>query len=133
MNMLSALRGHLGKKAPPPGLRVLVTGSRRYRDLALVRTFVEALPPDATVISGGASGPDSMAVNTARRLGLAVEVYTPDYEAYGGRDAPLIRNDAMVASRPDFCMAFWDGSSRGTKYTFERVRRAGIPLRVITP
>jgi hypothetical protein len=42
------------------GLRYLVTGSRDWGDWALVRRFVDALPPGSTVIHGDARGADRM-------------------------------------------------------------------------
>jgi hypothetical protein len=42
------------------GLRYLVTGSRDWSDWALVRRFVDVLPPGSTVIHGDARGLDTM-------------------------------------------------------------------------
>jgi SLOG family YspA-like protein len=47
---------------------------------------------------------------------------------YAGHD----RNTAMVASGPDVCVAFWRGSSPGTRDCATKAEKAGIPTRRIT-
>lgn len=105
------------------GVRVAIVGSRNYHNLRAVAEYVETLPSDTTVVSGGAVGVDTTAAVAARRRGLIVEEHLPNYAKYG-RSAPLIRNGDIVA-HADFVAAFWDGHSRGTKNAIERAERLG--------
>lgn len=73
--------------------------------------------PITEVISGGAKGYDTMAALWATLRGIAVTELRPDYEKHG-RTATFIRNRAIV-DRADVVVAFWDGKSRGTKYTLD--------------
>lgn len=73
--------------------------------------------PITEVISGGAKGYDTMAALWATLRGIAVTEMRPDYEKHG-RAATFIRNRAIV-DRADVVVAFWDGKSRGTKYTLD--------------
>ena len=73
--------------------------------------------PIIEVISGGAKGYDTMAAAWARLRGIAVTELRPDYQKHG-RAATFIRNRAIVDSA-DIVVAFWDGKSRGTKYTID--------------
>lgn len=103
--------------------RVAIVGSRDWTDLRQVREFVGTLPIGTVVVSGGARGVDKATADAARARGLGVEEHLPDYARYG-RSAPLIRNGDIVA-RADFVVAFWDGTSRGTKDAIDRAERLG--------
>lgn len=88
------------------------------------------LPPGVTeILSGGARGIDRCAEACARRLGLPLRVFLPDYEHYG-RGATHRRNRQM-AEACDSLLAIWDGQSRGTQSTIQHARRLGRPVRVV--
>ncbi len=68
------------------------------------------------IVSGGAIGIDSLAKNWAFRHKIEYIEFKPNYEIWG-KQAPLERDKDMV----DFCdvvIAFWDGVSSGTQFTF---------------
>jgi ABC-type Fe3+-hydroxamate transport system substrate-binding protein len=88
------------------------------------------VPKGSTVIHGGARGVDIWADAFAWDLDLHVETWKPDWDAYG-KAAGLIRNRAMLNSKPDLVLAFWNGSSRGTLDTIEQAKKKGIPCEVI--
>lgn len=105
-------------------MRIAIVGSRNYANLRRVCEYVETLPSDTIVVSGGAAGVDTTAAVAARKRGLTVEEHLPNYKLYG-RHAPIIRNGDIVANA-DFVAAFWDGKSRGTKNTIDRAEGLGI-------
>jgi len=84
----------------------------------------------STVIHGGASGADTMAGDAALLLGCPVVVFLPDWEKYGKR-AGFVRNDEMLDEGPDLVIAFWNQTSKGTKYTIDKARERGIETKVI--
>ncbi len=86
--------------------------------------------PDGTdcIVSGGARGIDRCAADYARRHSLQLIEFLPDYEQYGRR-APLIRNMDIVREC-DMLIAFWDGKSRGTKFTLNEAKKQGKPFKV---
>ena len=110
-------------------MKVAIVGSRGYRNLEEVRQFVRECERSTTIVSGGASGVDSVAVDEARRLGMTYEVHLPDWAVHG-RAAGAIRNRVIVESA-DEIVAFWDGVSKGTKITIDMARAAGKPLRIV--
>jgi pimeloyl-ACP methyl ester carboxylesterase len=112
-------------------MRVAIVGSREYPNLADVRQFVWEQERDTVIVSGGASGVDSVAVAEARRLGMPYEVYLPDWQKHG-RSAGAIRNRQIVEAA-DEVAAFWDGTSRGTAITIEMAKAAGKRLRIFQP
>lgn len=109
-------------------MKVAVVGSRSYRDLDEVRDFVRNLPSDAVVVSGGALGVDTAAIETASEVGLAHIVFHPNRKKHGKRAGPL--RNALIVETADEIHAFWDGVSRGTKSTINQAKKAGKPLTV---
>ena len=81
------------------------------------------------VISGGAKGYDTMAALWATLRGIAVTELRPDYKKHG-RAATFIRNRAIV-DRADVVVAFWDGKSRGTKYTIDYAEKKNIDIIIV--
>ena len=81
------------------------------------------------IVSGGARGIDKCAESYAKEKGLRVTLFLPDYERYG-RGAPIVRNKQIV-DYADVIIAFWDGSSRGTKSVIDYCEKMGKECRVI--
>lgn len=68
-------------------MRVAVIGSR-----SILTTEIGDYISDADeIVSGGAIGVDSCAAEYAKRNGLRLRVFLPQYEKYG-RAAPIVRN-----------------------------------------
>lgn len=113
---------------------VLVCGSRTWTDRQLVdRELCEFLRDRfATILHGGAKGADSMADEIAHENGFDTKVMLADWKRYG-RSAGCIRNDEMLDEGPDLVLAFWDGSSHGTKHTIDQAITRGIPVKIIFP
>lgn len=107
-------------------MRLAIIGSRTCPpiDIASYLPFV----PD-TIVSGGAKGADTYAKEYALKNGIPIIEFLPDYKKYG-RKAPLIRN-MQIVDNCDFLLAFWDGTSRGTKFTIDYAEKGGVPIQVI--
>ena len=75
------------------------------------------------IVHGGAMGVDSIADSWAKANNLETIVYEPNYKIYG-KSAPLVRDEEMVEFA-DVTIAFWDGKSKGTKYTFDFAKKIG--------
>jgi hypothetical protein len=111
-------------------LRVLVTGSRDWSQHVLLKQRLAELPRGSSIIHGGARGADQSAGQAARALGIPETAYPADWRGKG-KAAGIIRNLAMLDTKPDLVLAFWDGQSTGTKHTIDEARRRGIPVEVI--
>ena len=107
-------------------MRLAIIGSRTCPpvDIASYLPFV----PD-TIVSGGAKGADTYAKEYALKNGIPIIEFLPDYKKYG-RKAPLIRN-MQIVDNCDFLLAFWNGTSPGTKFTVDYAGKRGVPNRVI--
>jgi hypothetical protein len=113
-------------------MKVLVTGSRTWRDARSIRERLMALPEGTEVIQGGAGGADFIAGSVACALEMPVRTFRARWPLYGKR-ADILRNLQMLDEQPDLVLAFWDGKSRGTKHTIDEARKRGIPVEVIGP
>ena len=106
-------------------MKVAVIGSRGLR----VDDLRNYLPPETTeIVSGGAKGVDASARDYARKCGLKLTEYLPEYSRYG-RAAPLKRNITIIENA-DLVLAFWDGRSRGTKYVIDNCTQRNIPVKI---
>jgi hypothetical protein len=112
------------------GLRVLVCGSRDWKDERAIRERLERLPRGTTVIHGGARGADRTAGVLARGLGFAVEEYPADWSH--GRRAGIMRNLEMLDTKPDLVLAFWKDASRGTGHVVTEALAREIDVEIFT-
>jgi hypothetical protein len=112
--------------------RVLVCGGRDFsseKDRELLFDFLDQLKVtfgEILVISGGARGADTLAVEWAMSREQDYEVYLADWKKHG-RGGGHIRNQRMLdEGRPDLVVAFPGG--RGTADMTSRANAAGVSL-----
>ncbi len=106
-------------------MKVLVCGSRDWKDVSKIVERLCLLPEGTVVIQGDARGADLLAKDAATKMGLAVESFPADWDRYGRKAGP-IRNRKMLDQKPSLVIAFHDNlaQSRGTIDTiFEAIRR----------
>ena len=106
--------------------KLLIAGSRGITDIDISKYIPDRVE---LIMSGGAKGIDTLAEQYADKHKLSKLIIRPDYNAYG-RNAPLIRNKAMVAMC-DEVLVFWDGKSRGTKFTIDCAKERERKITVI--
>lgn len=111
-------------------MRVIVCGSRRWRDRDAISDRLFELPPDSVIVHGNAAGADRIAHQEAQKLGLLVEPHPADWQQHGKAAGP-IRNRAMARMGADLCIAFWDGASKGTAHMIGEAEASGIPVQVV--
>ena len=113
-------------------MKVAVVGSRHFPEMDRVRQFVEHLPAGAIVVTGGASGVDAAAGQAARDRALGLIKLPPRFEESTDPAASARRNQELVDSA-DVLVAFWDGTSQGTRRTVERALDSGREVHVFLP
>jgi hypothetical protein len=117
----------------PFPIRIGIVGSRSFADAALLASVMEdytrynALPN--LIVSGGARGADTLALAWATAQGIPTLVLPPDTARFGKR-AFFIRNCAIVRYST-LLIAFWDGESKGTKFTLAEAKRQGVQAMVV--
>ena len=115
------------------GMKVIVAGSRDFKDYALLKEFLDKLVifrSDFTeIVSGTASGADKFGERYAQEHNLAIKRFPADWEKYG-KAAGHIRNRQM-AEYADACVVFWDGQSKGSVNMAKVARELKLPLVVV--
>jgi hypothetical protein len=121
-------------------MRLLVCGGRDYYNHQKVNEEIPKalnwestddmetwLPPkDTVIISGGAKGADSLAIDWAVIHWCKFEEYKANWEN-DGKGAGPVRNQRMLdEGKPDKVLAFPGG--KGTADMIRRAKRAGIPV-----
>ena len=117
-------------------MNIAIVGSRTFPQLKLVEWFIRDLPLGVRIISGGAIGVDSAAVEYARQRGLETEVCLPDLngckERYEFTRRYYARNEKIV-TEADLVVAFTEKDKGGTWDTIKRAHKIGKPFKVIKP
>lgn len=117
--------------------KMAVVGSRTVDDKAKIfleidkeRKEIEKLGDDSLLmVSGGASGPDSIAQEYAKEHGLPILIIYPDWKTFGKKAGP-VRNEA-IAQICTRMLAFWDKKSKGTRNVIDTAKQLGRRVRVI--
>lgn len=111
-------------------MKIAVIGSREFKDKKLVEeVLIKELTPLATeVITGGAWGVDTWAEEFCEKDCTPCEVIRPinptnklDY---------LFRNVEII-TKADLIIAFWDGTSRGTKFVIDYAKARNKEVKII--
>ncbi len=110
-------------------MRVAIVGSRRYSEPSRVTEYVNALPPKASIITGSASGVDAAATRAARAKGIPVQVIPASFEELANVSMSAARNQRLIDAC-DVLVAFWDGTSTGTRVTIDRALDSGKEVHV---
>lgn len=110
-------------------MRVLVTGSRYWDDYSYMYAVLsEHIEAGDTLISGTARGADQMAESMWEHYRLPIERYPANWSL--GRGAGLLRNEQMVDTDPDICIAFFKVGARntGTTHCANYAQKKGVSV-----
>ena len=107
-------------------MKLLVVGSRSITSFDLSPYITSDYH---TIISGGASGVDTLAEIYADEHRLSKYIIRPRYELYK-RSAPLKRNEEMI-DMADAVLIIWDGKSKGTEHSIKYAKKMQKPLTVV--
>lgn len=115
-------------------MNLMVCGGRDFNDRNLLFSTLDELITkngwtDIIVLEGEAKGADALAKDYVRDRNYLFKPYPADWKNWGKAAGP-IRNKAMVEDC-DYCVAFWDGQSRGTKSSIDFCKQIGKPCKVV--
>jgi len=113
-------------------MRVIIAGGRYFDDYDLLKKKVDSILKKSTnieIISGMATGADSLGLNYAKEKGYKTIEMPANWDKYG-KSAGYRRNEDM-ASIADACIIFWDGESKGTKHMIDLAKQYNLQLRII--
>ena len=117
-------------------MNIGIVGSRRWKNRAAIESLVKTLPPNTTVVSGGARGVDSWAAEFSRKRGLKVKEFLPDLPSNGNprweyTKAYHARN-RQIAEYSHVVYAFVAPDRKGgTENTIKHAKELGVPVNII--
>ena len=113
-------------------MKVIIAGSRNFNDYNLLKTSCDNLLTQFTnieIVSGTARGADKLGERYAREKGYDIKQFPANWDKHG-KSAGYIRNDEM-AQYSDMLIAFWDGTSKGTKHMIDLANKRGIKVEIV--
>ncbi len=126
-------------------MKIIVAGSRSITDYKVVAAAMlasNALSKISEVVSGGAKGVDTLAIEWAKKHRVKYKVMKakwddldapgavvcvhphPDIDGYYNKAAGIQRN-AEMADYADAAVCIWDGVSPGTRNMIEEMKKRG--------
>jgi len=110
--------------------KIAIVGSRTFTDYEFMKQILDAHKDKiALIISGGADGADTLAQRYAKENAIPIHIYYPDWKNYGKRAG--FRRNVIIANLAEKMIAFWDGKSKGTKHSIDKMKQLGKPIVVI--
>lgn len=117
-------------------MKVIIAGGRKFNDYDLLKKSCDnalSLQKIVEVVSGVADGADKLGERYARESGHQIKRFPAKwYNANGVYDksAGYKRNKEM-AQYADALIAFWNGSSNGTRHMIDLAHSYGLKVKVI--
>lgn len=114
---------------------LMITGSRAVCDDCTQKcvhetlTNIHASDTVHTLLSGHARGVDRLAEDWAATRAITIRHCLSDWKQYG-RAAELMRNKSMIDEATSV-VAFWDGTSKGTKRAIDLASRHNKLIKVV--
>ncbi|AII26793.1 hypothetical protein AH6C_039 [Aeromonas phage pAh6-C] len=115
--------------------RVAIVGGRDFTDMTKLTACCDHMLSNKVnlgyrivIINGTAKGADELGGRYADLRGYTQEKFVPEWDKLGKR-AGMVRNTDM-AHRADAVIAFWDGTSKGTRNMIQTCQRLGKPIQV---
>ncbi len=115
--------------------KVIIAGSRGFSNYKLLREQCNKFlrekrkTSNIIVVSGHARGADTLGEKYAQDERFTLEIYPAQWKKFGKR-AGYRRNEQM-AEVADALIAFWDGSSKGTKHMIDIMNEKKLLVRVV--
>lgn len=113
-------------------MRVIIAGSRNFNDYDYLERCCDMLLDSPNlwyaVLSGNAKGADTLGERYAKENHMVVYQYPANWDEHG-KAAGHIRNEEM-AKNADILVAFWDGSSKGTKDMIELAMKYKLEVHI---
>lgn len=106
-------------------MRVIIAGSRTIRDYKAICSAIWLSGFVITeVVSGTASGVDSLGERWATEKGIPIKRFSAEWEKYGRSAGP--RRNKQMAVYANALILVWDGKSSGSRHMLCVARTMGL-------
>lgn len=109
-------------------IKLGVVGYRGFEDKEYLFSQLDKFSPKE-IISGGAKGVDTLAVEYAKIKDIPFKEFKPDYKRFPSKVAPIQRNKEIIANS-DHVLAVWNGDSPGTRNSIQNAYDTSKPITV---
>jgi len=103
-------------------VKTAVIGSRGISNYEIVEDVLKKYTI-SSIISGGATGVDTLAEQYATKNNIPLTIFKPDWKQFKKAAGP-IRNRVIV-DESEQVVAFWDGKSKGTLDSITYAKKIG--------
>ena len=113
-------------------MRTIIAGSRTIKDETILPKLIPTLPWNISlVISGNASGADTLGEIWAYNNKIEIEYYRPDWRP-GGRYDPAagFKRNKIMAINGEALILLWDGQSNGSRNMLEYSKKYKLLIHV---
>ena len=111
-------------------MKVAVIGGRDFKNKELLYKVLNNLKiKPQEIVSGGATGADSLAEQWAKDNTIQTKIFYPDWNTHGKAAGPIINR--LIIDNCDVCIAFWDGKSKGTKSSIDMCKSKGVRYHIV--
>lgn len=111
-------------------ISLIIAGSRNFQDYDLLCSWMrEVQSPIREIVSGCASGADSLGERWAIERSIPLKLFPANWEKYGKAAGP-IRNKQM-AEYADCALVFWSGNSAGSRSMIVEMARVNKRFHVV--
>ena len=117
-------------------MNIIIAGSRSFSDYPTLKNTCDRIlknlnPHEITIVSGTARGADRLGERYANEHGYPIKRFPAQWDKLG-KSAGVVRN-AQMADFSDTLIAFWNGSSPGTRLMIKMATDRELIVHVITP
>lgn len=112
--------------------RVIVAGGRDFNDYELLKDRLDYYLSNLTnieIVSGGATGADSLGESYAKERNLPIKVFKADWNLHGRGAGPKRNRDMSLYGT--HLVLFWDGKSKGSKNMLEEAQKQGLKIKIV--
>lgn len=111
------------------GLKVLVTGGRKYNDsdtVSRVLSDIDNRKRIGLLVDGGSAGADFLACQWAKLSGIKTETYRANWDKLGRQAGPIRNSEMLEMHDYDLVVAFPGG--RGTADMVRKAKAKGLTV-----
>ena len=115
-------------------MTLIIAGGRDFDNYDLLKLetmkfIIECKPTNQiTIISGCARGADQLGERFAREFNLELWEFPADWTKWGKQAGP--KRNREIAKNASHLIAFWDGTSKGTKNMIENAHEFNLKVKV---
>jgi hypothetical protein len=116
-------------------MNLIIAGGRDFNNYDLLRLetmkFITECKPkfSITIISGKAKGADTLGERFAKEFNFKLMEFPADWDKWGKQAGP--KRNRQMAEKATHLIAFWDGTSRGTKNMIETAHEFDLKVKAV--